>query len=226
MVRKFKKQRWPYEISGLWPHPHGSIRTFQKKGKEPFSVFLSLNNASPPWRQLLDILLEKDDPADGFRRALVLTQYGKVWKGAPINMAIGGYLSDQAAIVGRRHEVITLSAGWDERVGEYKKLIGLALDLKDILIKKLTKFFVPVLGSVSGMKAARRGAVSFLERTERLVLSALQNGPPADFKERLEHIVWSIFSEQSEPYRKSSKGLAVHAAAKASLGYSLKQLGK
>ena len=191
MVREFKKQRRPYEIRGLWPHPHGSVRTFQKKGKEgkgPFSVFLSLNNTIPPWRRLLDILLEKEDPADGYRRALVLTQYSQVWKGASLPMAIGGYISDQAAIKGRRHEVITLSAGWDERLDEFQKIVGLALDLKDILLNKMKYFFLRVLGSDAGKKAARKGAELFFERTERLVLTALQNGPPPDLKERLERI--------------------------------------
>ncbi|HOV87833.1 MAG TPA: type I-E CRISPR-associated protein Cse1/CasA [Syntrophobacteraceae bacterium] len=228
LVREFKKQRWPYEVRGLWPHPHGSIRTLQKKGKqgkELLSVFLSLNNTIPPWRQLLDILLEKEDPADGYRRALVLTQYSEVWKGSSLPMAIGGYVSNQAAVVGRRHEVITLSAGWEKRLDELQKIVGLALDLKDILLNKMKYFFIKVLGTDLGNKAARKGAGSFFERTERLVLAALQNGPPPDLKERLERIAWSVFNELSEPYRHSPKGLTAHAAAKSSLGYALKQLG-
>lgn len=79
--------------------------------------------------------------------------------------------------MGRRHEVITLSAGWEERLDEFQKIVGLALDLKDILLNKMKYFFIKVLGSDLGNKAARKGAGSFFERTERLVLAALQNGP-------------------------------------------------
>lgn len=139
IVAGFNKEKFRYEIEGLWPHPHGP-RSWELKKGVPVEGFMSFGTSAPAWTQLTDMVCRSQSEKEGHTPALVVSQHSRLFPGQPLRLSIGGYRADKAAVRQRRHEIISLTEGWAGAVEELRGTIDLALAIKDALRGKVYGF--------------------------------------------------------------------------------------
>jgi CRISPR system Cascade subunit CasA len=233
----FLKEKFAYTAEGApWPHPHGALQVATKKGKRE-EKFLSFTTTAPAWTLLSEFVVPrggKQDP-EGSRPAPTITQFGKAWR-KPLPLLVGGYRSNQASVIERRHELFSLASGWDQAGDNLKHLIDLGLKSRDALRKKL--FYVGKGNKDKGFKGLgvglqQAGEALFFRRTERLVQSALADAAfdGAQFNAHREHFVamlaevcQGIFNELTGPYAAKPELVPIIAVARAGLGTELAKL--
>jgi CRISPR system Cascade subunit CasA len=127
----FTKERFNYDLKGLWPHPY-SPRKFNKDGDVKY---ISFKGSEPIWTQMNQYLFtDKNDKKEGFMAAPVISNHIE----SELSLLIGGYKASKATIEYRRHELYSLPAGWnDEFRGRITEVIEIGLKANDILINKV-----------------------------------------------------------------------------------------
>ena len=137
----FRKEKFNFTLEDTWPHPHGVLHWSLKKNTREMK-FASFTTEAPAWTRLTEMVIRIDGPkGEGNRPATPIAQAKELALTAierqPLHLIVGGYRNKQASVLERRHELITLAAGWDDEEGRLEDLINLGLAAKKALRGKL-----------------------------------------------------------------------------------------
>ena len=212
--RGIKKEKFNFSVAGLWPHPHGARVLSEKKDWK----FVSFTTTAPAWNWLSELVVPRrvvgGDAKEGCIPAPAIAQAGMV---APrdagrLHLLVGGYRTNQASVIERRHELFSLAAGWDrEDAGNLKALVDLAKQSKDVLRGKL--FFASKGNKDKGVKGIGAsiqdvGEKLFYAHTEALIIDTISAARTWDeflsareaFASQLADTCRRIFRELTDPY--------------------------
>lgn len=124
-------------VEGFWRHPHTPIDEMAfKENKSSKKPFLSLRRDFPVWTEMLSFFYTKKSGQEGTSRALVVSHYEQtVGRGKPINLVVGGYVKGNSleSLAGRKHEMYSISSGWENQIAEMSLLVSYGLDAQKAL---------------------------------------------------------------------------------------------
>jgi CRISPR system Cascade subunit CasA len=230
----FNKEKFVFEVHGLWPHPH-SPREFEVKKDERNERFLAFTTSAPAWTQCARFLFGRDDGKAGHRPAAVVDQWRMDGDGE-LRLIVGGYRNKQASILLRRHEFFSIGDGWqDERGREtIEWAVTRALDCKSLLRGKL--YSVVKGNRDKGIKALgvdihEVAENRFYQRTESLIHGWLRTMTrperrveKAALLDQLADRCQKIFQEVTLPYCRNPALVRTVALARRGLAAELKKM--
>lgn len=242
LFTRFNKAKFNYTIEGMWEHPH-SPKVFTVKQGKPEARYVGFTQSIPAWTQLSRYVVKRDlsevgKSEQGQTPAMVIRQIQKYLPNhaGKFELLVGGYRNNQAAIVERRHEVLTLSQGWESHANKVHELVAHGLKYKTTLRKVL---FVCAEGikekdrklKGTGLKLQEVGEVQFYRRSESLMIKALAD---IDFNdtlptfitldEGLKKICEAIFTELTAPYEHDPELFRTLAITRRSLQKHIKEI--
>ena len=147
-VTGFYKKAGLCNVKTYWQHPHTPIDITRLDANNPKEKpYLSASNDLPLWGQMLSLFYTDaqikivDATKKGAGSALVVQQYQEVWKRG-IKLAVGGYVKGAASesLAGRKHELYSLSSGWETKTANINSLIKLGVDTQKRLNSAIEKF--------------------------------------------------------------------------------------
>ena len=230
----FRKEKFNFTVEGVWPHPHGAMTMNLKK--DPPVKFASFTTTAPAWTQLSEFVVPNNVPGAiaGSIPAEPITQASSLadW---PLHLLIGGYRTNQASVLERRHEMISLAQGWQDDKGRLPKLVEIGKEAKKALRGKL---YFAVQGNkdkgLKGIGAAIHETAEklFYARTESLIHETFSNkdtftqwaAARQNFAKQMAGNCRAIFDELTDPYAMKPELIAVIAWARRSLNTDLKKL--
>ncbi|MGB0664187.1 MAG: type I-E CRISPR-associated protein Cse1/CasA [Pontibacterium sp.] len=217
----FKKEKFNYTANGHWPHPLSS-RTFSLKGGKKEFKTPSFTTTQPTWVHLGKLLATLDKGKEGYEAAPVIQQL-RGWNIPVRTVFIGGYRNNQATILERRHEMISLADRWPEHADKIDELVVQALEYKTALRRGLYLFSEGIKDKVpgSGVNRCAEYDDQFFQQTEQLIRQTLLE---ADFdhfqhtklalQSELRRVVLELFAEATDPYQHDPKMLKALAVAR------------
>lgn len=236
---EFRKEKFNFTVQGVWPHPHGALQFAVKKGEsEPEKKFASFTTTAPAWTQLSEFLLPRSihdpDAKEGSTPAGPVTQAQQLALEDKLVLLIGGYRTNQASVLERRHELIGLASGW-ERHGRIRELVAIGKDAKKALRGKL--YFAAQGHKDKGLKGIgaaihEMGDRLFYARTESLIHSTFSSAATfsewgdrrRSFAEEIAKECRNIFEELTNPYAMKPELIPVIAWSRRTLNSDLKKL--
>jgi CRISPR system Cascade subunit CasA len=165
----FGKAKFSYELKGIWPHPHGPRAWKIDKGERK-ERFVSFRSMSPAWTQLNEFLIFHESEDSGQVPAAVISRFRDTFTQDTLTLIVGGYRTKQASVLQRRHDLISMSAGWAGKLATVEKFIGLSLEFKELVRKKMYGFGKKV--GVTGL--AGKAEELFYQRSENLIHDRLR----------------------------------------------------
>ena len=232
--RGFDKAKFSFTVTGLWPHPHGPRISMAKKG-ERIEKFISFTTTAPAWTLLSRFVVQRqmeNDKTAGQEPAAVIRQAQRLVKGLRLN--VGGYRTNKASILERRHELIFLNDGWSDHVDIVHELVALATGYRDALNKALFDFvhgFKKKKIKGAGVEVREVAQKQFYRRSEVTVLDALSLinfSDPAPvlltMGEKLHQITETLFNESVGPYLSDPELIRTIAISRKTLRKHLKAL--
>jgi len=222
----FIKEKFSYELKGIWPHPHGPRTWIIKKGerKEQFASFRSM---SPAWTQLNEFLIFHASEDGGQVPAAVISQFREIFPQDTLSLIVGGYRTKKASILQRRHDLISMSAGWAANLEKVEQFINLALEFKEIIRKKLYGFGKKI--GVAGLAGKAEGF--FYQYSENLIHAKLRK---MNWKEsaseigimylELRSVCESVFQEITASYQNDPKMIKALVLTRKSLSGDMNKL--
>lgn len=136
----FFKAKFNFTVDGTWPHPHSPCLLQVKKG-ETQEKFLAFTTSAPSWTHLSRVLVKfQPEKGDAQLPAAVVNQCGKIFRHAKTQLIVGGYRNNQASILERRHEVMTINQGWQDYSELLEELAQVGLNYKKALCDALVEF--------------------------------------------------------------------------------------
>ncbi|AKB58139.1 type I-E CRISPR-associated protein Cse1/CasA [Methanosarcina barkeri] len=130
----FKEQGMSY-VKDFWHHPHTPIDIIRLKNNKE-SPFLSAKQDLPLWGQMLSFFYTQSPEKEGISRALVVSHYAQtIGRKKPINLVVGGYVKGKSteSLAGRKHEMYSISSGWENQIAEMSLLVSYGLDAQKAL---------------------------------------------------------------------------------------------
>lgn len=233
----FSKEKFNFTVEGIWPHPHGAMTMTQKKG-EWEQRFTSFTTTAPAWTQLSEFVMPKsindDDAKEGSAPAAPVSQANELSDG-PLRLLVGGYRTNQASVLERRHEMMSLAQGWSDDKGRLPRLVEIGKEAKKALRGKL---YFAVQGNkdkgLKGIGAAIHETAEklFYARTESLIHETFSNeltwknwaNAREAFASQLAVHCNDIFDELTNPYAMKPELIPVIAWARRSLKHDLAKL--
>lgn len=232
----FRKEKFNFTVDGVWPHPHGAMNITLKKGVLE-QKFASFTTTAPAWTQLSEFVVPRStndkDAKEGASPAGPITQAAALGNDR-LDILIGGYRTNQASVLERRHEMIGLAQGWG-REQRLTALVAIGKNAKKALRGKL---YFAVLGNkdkgLKGIGAAIHETAEklFFARTESLIHEAFAS--ETTFREwgekRREYVqvitqhCHDIFEELTQPYAMKPELIPVIAWSRRALNIDLKKL--
>lgn len=238
----FNKSKFTYTIDGLWEHPHSPQVSSLKSGAME-TRYLGFTQSIPAWTQLSRYVVRRDlsevgKGEKGQRPALVIEQLERYLSGngSKFELLVGGYRNNQAAILERRHELLTLNHGWEKHTATLHELVSHGLKYKTALRKVL---YVCSQGikekerklKGTGLDLQVAGEIQFYRRSEGLMTDALANidfnKPTPTFvslDEGMGNICVAIFEELTSPYAHDPELFRTLAIARRSLQKHIKEI--
>lgn len=233
----FLKEKFNFTVEGVWPHPHGAMNLSLKKGVLE-QRFASFTTTAPAWTQLSEFVIPRSlndkDMKEGSSPAGPVSQFAAMGDAGSLNILVGGYRTNQASVLERRHELIGLASGW----GKEKRLsilVNIGKDAKKALRGKL---YFAVQGNkdkgLKGLGAAVHETAEklFYARTESLIHQTFSSD--ATFKEwgearrnyaqQIADHCRDIFEELTNPYTLKPELIPVIAWSRRALNTDLKKL--
>ncbi|EAT14752.1 type I-E CRISPR-associated protein Cse1/CasA [Desulfuromonas acetoxidans] len=211
VYRGFNKAKFSYRIEGLWPHPHGARIVALKKGEKE-EKFVSFTTTAPSWTQLGSFVFARDvvdAKTPGQQPAAVIKQAQELGL-RRLALTVGGYRNNQASILERRHELLSLGQGWNKHPKTVQEIVDKALGYRDALNKALLTFFKGMNNKEikgAGVAVHEAGKEQFYRRSEGIILDALAS---VDFEnpketlltlgEVLHRLDRELFEELVQPY--------------------------
>jgi CRISPR system Cascade subunit CasA len=232
----FRKEKFNFTVEGVWPHPHGAMTMNLKK--DPPVKFASFTTTAPAWTQLSEFVVPNDINAPGAKEGSIpaepITQANELGEG-DLHLLIGGYRTNQASVLERRHEMISLAQGWQDDKGRLPKLVEIGKEAKKALRGKL---YFAVLGNkdkdLKGIGAAIHETAEklFYARTENLIHETFSNKDTFNqwaiarktFATHIANHCRTIFEELTDPYAMKPELIPVIAWARRNLNTDLKKL--
>lgn len=222
----FKKEKFVYEMKGVWPHPH-SPRYWDLKKGEKLEKFASFTTIASAWTQLTSFIVEAADKKSGHIPAPTVSQFRDMSDiDTPLHMIVGGYRNNQAAILERRHEFFDLAKGWTDDDGTVKRIVDEGIGYLKALRGKLYG-----LSKKSGLNLHDAADKLFYRRTESIIHDLLRE---IDFSQvdaafnryhrQLSNISLEIFDQMVEPYQETPSLIKPVAIARRSLMKACKTL--
>lgn len=227
----FNKAKFNYTVSGVWPHPHGARTSTVKKGEQE-EKFVSFTTEAPSWTQLGRFVAQRavtDSKNPGQEPAAVIRQAQDL--GVRLTLSIGGYRNNQASILERRHELLSLGEGWNAKPQIIQEIVDTAIGYRDALNKALFSFFKGGGRKGAGVPVHENGKVQFYRRTEGIILDTLARldfGNPASgisaLQGKLDAEVKRLFEEAVRPYLSDPNLIHTMAISRRSLNKNLNAL--
>jgi CRISPR system Cascade subunit CasA len=224
----FHKEKFVYDIAGLWPHPHSPKRWDIKKDAKERERFLSFTTQAPAWTQLNHYTLEElRDTKEGSEPSPIVTQFHQVFslQRRRLILLVAGYRNNRASVMERRHELFSMPQDWSDQI-YIRHGITYALQVKQELRSKLYGFAKQVGPDVHD--TAER---QFYHATEPLIHGLLHDMDYregevllADFKNQVTRLARDLFESLTTPYCHTPKGLKYFSVFKRSLEAALAQL--
>lgn len=248
----FKFEKFSYEYTGAWAHPHSPQILSVKDGKAHIS-YVGFNQSVPAWTDLSkyivdSFIINNKGGAVEIRQAEVIKQIKKFLKGNDnnIELIIGGYRNEKAKILDRRHEVITLGKGWESHTNDVTQVIEHSLKYRDSISKAFYLFSEGIERGGKKIKGAsftykknkktyftlqEIGINHFYRRSEGRMLSALANIKFDDqlptyleLDKVLSAISLAVFDELTSPYQHDPELFRTLTIARRSLLKELKEI--
>ena len=230
----FFKEKFNFTVEGVWPHPHGAmIMSLKKDALE--QRFASFTTTAPAWTLLSEFVVPKNindhDTKEGSIPAGPVTQANELGYG-DMHLMVGGYRTNKASVLERRHELMSLALGWSHSGNRLKQLVDLGKEMKKALRGKL---YFAVQGNkdkgLKGIGAAIHETAEklFFARTESLIHETFSSAltfkdwkvAKAGFARQLATHCRTIFEELTGPYTMNPELIPVIAWARRSLNADL-----
>lgn len=239
LFTSFNKAKFNYTIEGMWEHPH-SPKVFAIKQGKPEARYVGFTQSIPAWTQLSRYVVKRDlsevgKGEQGQLPAMVIRQIEKYLPNhaGKFELLVGGYQNNQAAIVERRHEVLTLSQGWETHAGKVHELVAHGMKYKAALYKVLSVCAKGIKEKLkgTGLKLQEVGEAQFYRRSEDLMIKALADVDYSDTQPTfimldtgLEKICGAIFTELTSPYEHDPELFRTLAITRRSLQKHMKEI--
>ncbi len=230
----FRKEKFNFTVEGVWPHPHGAMTMNLKK--DPPVKFASFTTTAPAWTQLSEFVVPNNTPdaKEGSIPAEPVTQTNELGEG-DLHLMIGGYRTNQASVLERRHEMISLAQGWQDDKGRLSKLVEIGKEAKKALRGKL---YFAVQGNkdkgLKGIGAAIHETAEkmFYARTENMIHEIFSNEDTfsqwavarKSFAKQMADHCRAIFEELTDPYAMKPELIPVIAWARRGMNIDLAKL--
>lgn len=234
----FRKEKFNFTVEGVWPHPHG-VMTMNLK-KDPPVKFASFTTTAPAWTLLSEFVVPNDINAPGAKEGSIpaepITQANELGEG-DLHLLIGGYRTNQASVLERRHEMISLAQGWwlDAKGRRLPELVEIGKEAKKALHGKL---YFAVQGNkdkgLKGIGAAIHETAEklFYARTESLIHETFSNEDTfsqwavarKSFAKQMADHCRAIFEDLTDPYTMKPELIPVIAWARRSMNIDLAKL--
>jgi CRISPR system Cascade subunit CasA len=232
----FNKEKFNFTVEGVWPHPHGAITMNLKK--DPPVKFASFTTTAPAWTLLSEFVVPNDINTPGAKEGSIpaepITQANELGEG-DLHLLIGGYRTNQASVLERRHEMISLAQGWRDDKGRLPKLVEIGKDAKKALRGKL--YFAVQGNKDKGLKGIgvaihEIAEKMFYARTESLIHETFSNELTyrewavvrLTFAKELAEHCRTIFEELTDPYAMKPELIPVIAWSRRSMNIDLAKL--
>jgi CRISPR system Cascade subunit CasA len=208
----FKKEKFVYELKGVWPHPY-SPRQFDQEGGIKYIAFWG---ADPAWTQMTQYLFEsRNNQNEGYSPAAIVSSHAD----SEIFLLIGGYKASKAAIEYRRHELYSLPAGWNEELkNQITEVIDIAIGARNALWSAIKNYVdsikdkrtkkVKVKGF--GVKLQKNAQAQYYHLSETFIRNIICNSSNVDLKvfsqtkniflEEIFCICFDIFDRVTQPF--------------------------
>lgn len=231
----FRKEKFNFAVEGVWPHPHGIQLESLKKGVIE-KKFVSFTTTAPAWTLLSEFIVPRDrisnDVKEGCMPAGPVVQAGelRIRGQGKLHLIVGGYRNKQASILERRHELISLASGWQDKYHEIVRWVNLGKEAKKILRGQL--WFAAQGDKDRGMKGIgapihEPGEKIYYARTEALFYELLDledDGIEERIANTLTTICKDIFEELTDPYAHKPELIPVIARTRRKLAKDLKEM--
>ena len=230
----FRKEKFNFTVEGVWPHPHGAMTMNLRKN--PPVKFASFTTTAPAWTLLSEFVVPNNAPGtiEGSIPAEPITQANELGED-DLHLLIGGYRTNQASVLERRHEMISLAQGWQDDKGRLTKLVEIGKEAKKALRGKL---YFAVQGNkdkgLKGIGAAIHETAEkmFYARTESLIHETFSNEDTFSqwavarkaFAKQIADHCRTIFEELTDPYAMKPELIPVIAWARRNLNIDLAKL--
>ncbi|NBQ68590.1 MAG: type I-E CRISPR-associated protein Cse1/CasA, partial [Nitrosomonadaceae bacterium] len=194
---------------------------------------------APAWTQLSEFVVTNVINVSGEKEGSIpaepVTQFNQLGEKNGLNLIIGGYRTNQASVLERRHEMVSLAQGWQDDKGRLPKLVEIGKEAKKALRGKL---YFAVQGNkykdLKGIGAAIHETAEklFYSRTESLIHETFSNEltfkewaiARTTFAQKISDHCRDIFIELTDPYAMKPELIPVIAWARRSLNADLKKL--
>lgn len=231
----FRKEKFNFTVEGVWPHPHGVQTESLKKGARE-KKFISFNKTDPAWTLLSEFIVPRDLSNKDFKEGCVpagpVTQAGELLiRGLEkLHLIVGGYRNKQASVLERRHELISLANGWQDKHDEIVRLVRIGKEARKILRGQL--WFAAQGDKERDMKGIgvpihEPGEKIYYARTETLFYEFLdkeESGIEEQLANALTTICKTIFEELTDPYAHKPELIPIIARTRRKLAKDLKEM--
>jgi len=222
----FNKERFVYELKGIWPHPHGPRAWKIEKGERKVR-FASFRSIAPAWTQLNEFLIFHESEDSGQVPAAVISQFRDIFAQDTLTLIVGGYRTKQASVLQRRHDLISMSADWAGELSTVEKFIGLALEFKELVRKKMYGFGKMV--GVTGL--AGKAEELFYQRSENLIHDRLRKmnwretaAELGSMYKELRAVCEAVFEETTASYQNDPKMIKALITSRKTLAGAINKL--
>jgi CRISPR system Cascade subunit CasA len=232
----FRKEKFNFTVEGVWPHPHGAMSMSLKKNVLE-QKFASFTTTAPAWTQLSEFVMPRSIQEKGAKEGS--TPAGPIAQAeamavGKLDMLIGGYRTNQASVLERRHELIGLAQGW----GKEKRLSDLVEIGKSAKKALRGKLYFAVQGNkdkgLKGIGAAIHETAEklFYARTESLIHATFSSEATfrewganrREFVKQITQQCRDIFEELTTPFAMKPELIPVIAWSRRALNTDLKKL--
>ncbi len=232
----FRKGKFNFTVEGVWPHPHGAMSMRLRNGVLE-QRFASFTTTAPAWTLLSEFVVPRStqdkDAKEGSSPAGPITQFEVLGEGR-LDILVGGYRTNQASVLERRHELIGLAHGWGKEK-RLTQLVDIGKGAKKVLRGKL---YFAAQGNkdkdLKGIGAAIHETAEklFYARTERLIHATFSNDATfkewgearRDYARQITQHCHDIFEELTGPYAMKPELIPVIAWARRAFNTDLKKL--
>lgn len=228
----FLKAKFNYTIDGFWLHPHSPYVQQNKKGNIE-RRYVGFSVLAPSWTQIGRLLISQqlNKDQEGRRPALVVEQGKLISGGRHLHLSIGGYRNNQAAILERRHDIMTFNQGWERHLDVIGEIVRIGLAGREALHKALYVYITGIreldiigagvaIGNVTEQQYYRRSNTLI---TALLASADYDNPLPAlvQFHQQLSTLCRQLLDAAVAPYEHLPKLVVAQAMARKTLNKHL-----
>lgn len=200
----FNKEKFTYQLEGVWPHPHGSRQWEEKKGERQVR-FTSFTTTAPAWTQLTQFLLAREERKEGHVPAPVVSSRRQRRGGGRLQLLVGGYRNKKASVIERRHELFSFAPGWEDGDEQLADLVDLGIAVAKLLRGSL---YLTVKGQKDrfkglGVPVHELAEQAYYYRSETLIHTALREVDYEAYQQRRRQLAEGLAALARTLYREA-----------------------